>query len=249
MLSPLSGILLPLGFHETPPSSGVSYGAPTLDLDFSGLGLADNDPISSIANAGSAGGSFTASGSTRPTYKTSIQNGKSIARFDGTDDLLAGSALSAYFGASAKTIFIVGRYTGASWPSVTAWQAPAFLADSGGYFNVGVNVVSGPVNAFLAYNYDGSYDYAHGSTERYKDQWYVVTCVHDGTNLKIYVDTAAASSTASVGTSLMTGTTQIGKSYSNYLTGDIGRVLGYSTALGTTDRETYRDQLITEWGI
>ena len=249
MLSPLSGILLPLGFHETPPSSGVSYGTPTLDLDFSGLGLADNDPIGSITNAGSAGGSFTAAGSTRPTFRTAIQNGKSVARFDGTDDVLVGSALSAYFGASAKTLFVVGRFTGGSWPATTNWQAPAFLADSGGYLSLAANVVTGPANEFLCYNYDGGYDYAHGSTSRTINQWYCLTLWHDGTDLKCQVDTGTLASTASVATSSMAGTTQVGKSYSNYLTGDVGRILGYSTALGTTDRETYRDQLITEWGI
>lgn len=249
VLNPFAGILLPLGFHDTPPSAGVSYGTPTLDLDFSGLGLADGDPIGSITNAGSAGGSFTSSGSARPTYKTNIQNSKAVARFDGSDDILTGSAISAYFGASAKTIFVVGRFTGGSWPSVTLWQAPAFLADSGGYLNLGPNTVTGPAMEFVAYNYGGGYNYANGSTSRTINQWYCLTLWHDGTNLKCQVDTGTFNSTASTATTSMAGTTQIGKSYTYFLTGDIGRILGYSSALGTTDRETYRDQLITEWGI
>lgn len=242
-------MVLPLTVPVFVPTSSVSYGTPTLDLDFSIQGLADNDPISSVANLGSAGGSFTASGSTRPTFKTNIKNGLSIARFDGTNDCLTGAALSSYMGASAKTIFIVGRWTGATWPSVTQWQAPAFIADGSGYFSVAANTVSGPVDAFQAYNYDGGYDYASGSTTRYKDQWYVICCTHDGTNLKIYVDSGAAASTASTGTALMTGTTQIGKSYTYFLNGDIGQMLVYNSALNDGDRQTYRDQLLAKWGI
>jgi hypothetical protein len=48
--------------------------------------FADNDPVGTALNQGSSGGNPTAAGSTRPTFKTNILNGKPAYRFDGVDD-------------------------------------------------------------------------------------------------------------------------------------------------------------------
>jgi hypothetical protein len=49
-------------------------------------GFVDNDPVGTALNQGSSGGNPTAAGSTRPTFKTNILNGKPAYRFDGVDD-------------------------------------------------------------------------------------------------------------------------------------------------------------------
>ncbi len=66
---------------------------------------ADNDPVGTAVNGGS-GGDWTASGSNRPTYKTSITpTTKPVYRFDGSDDFLTGpDNLS---GLTAGSAFIV----------------------------------------------------------------------------------------------------------------------------------------------
>ncbi len=78
----------------------ISITSPTLTYaptDFSGLqawwkadalSLNDGDPIGSWTDSSGNSKTLSASGSVRPTYKTSIYNGQPIARYDGTDDAM-----------------------------------------------------------------------------------------------------------------------------------------------------------------
>jgi hypothetical protein len=67
---------------------------------------ADGQTVGYVADkSGNARHATQATAGSRPLYKTNIQNGKSVARFDGTDDHLAFSVPAG----AAKTWFFVAR--------------------------------------------------------------------------------------------------------------------------------------------
>lgn len=69
-------------------------------------GLSDNDPVSTWADQSGTSHDFTGSSTTRPLYKTGIQNGLPGVKFDGSDDYLDGGNLDSVF-PSAASVFIV----------------------------------------------------------------------------------------------------------------------------------------------
>ena len=156
VITPLSYGLNPLGRPRPSASAGLSLGSPTLLLDASLLSGSDGDPIGTWTNTGSAGGSFTASGSTRPTLQTAERNGKNVVRGDGTDDVLDGNTFATYFGSSAKTIIAVVKTPASFGIHANVYDAPPWLADSGGYF--GLHAVQRADNRYEAYNYDTAVD-------------------------------------------------------------------------------------------
>lgn len=102
MLAPLGGTLTPLGvsavaaFSPTQISGLVAWydfsDAATLYTDSARTTLvtADGDPIGGVTDKSNNGyHAIQSTGSLRPTYKSNIQNGKSVARSDGGDCLVA----------------------------------------------------------------------------------------------------------------------------------------------------------------
>jgi hypothetical protein len=85
----------------TPPSNTVAwFKADEL------VGFVDNDPVGTWPDDSGAGNDVTGSGAVRPLYKTAIQNGLPIVRFDGTDDYLE-LAGSPTLGAQTYTVHMV----------------------------------------------------------------------------------------------------------------------------------------------
>lgn len=71
-------------------------------------GLIDNDPVGTWSDLSGNGHDVSNTGTARPTYKTGIQNGLPVVRFDGTDDLLNTSGFG-YDGSNTEiTILFVG---------------------------------------------------------------------------------------------------------------------------------------------
>lgn len=246
VITPLSYGLNPLGRPRPSASAGLSLGSPTLLLDASLLSGSDGDPIGTWTNTGSAGGSFTASGSTRPTLQTAERNGKNVVRGDGTDDVLDGNTFATYFGSSAKTIIAVVKTPASFGIHANVYDAPPWLADSGGYF--GLHAVQRADNRYEAYNYDTAVDLV--SLTLSTSTWYVLTYLHDGVDLKAAVDTAALSTIASGATNALVGSIRLFRNYSTaYLAADIAMIVGWNSALNDTDRANYRDQIRTYWGF
>jgi hypothetical protein len=78
-------------------------------------GLADGDPVASWTDlSGNARHAAQATSTKRPTYKTNIQNGKPVIRFDGVDDFLA---TPAWTNPTSLTAFVVVRES-----AVTTYQ-------------------------------------------------------------------------------------------------------------------------------
>lgn len=64
-----------------------------LNLQADALAVGDGNPVSTWTNAGTAGGSFTQTGSNRPTWQAN--SGTPYVEFDGTDDYMtAGAAIN-----------------------------------------------------------------------------------------------------------------------------------------------------------
>lgn len=75
-------------------------------------GLDDGDPLTTWSDQSGNGNDVTQSTSAKkPTYKTSIINGRSIVRFDGTDDYLKASAFTLV---QPEHLFIVLKVLGGS---------------------------------------------------------------------------------------------------------------------------------------
>lgn len=92
MPAPVPNPSLYLPFLASPPAFNplrTSLGAPLFWLDASQLVLADGDAVSPWSDVSGNGHDFTQSTTaSKPTYKTAIQNGLPIVRFDGTNDAL-----------------------------------------------------------------------------------------------------------------------------------------------------------------
>lgn len=95
------------------------------------LYLNDGDPISTWPDSSGNYNTASATGSERPTYKTSIVNGKAVARFDGLDDYLTlTTGLT-----TVRTAILVIKWTagGAAWvPVLGSSSVYDFHGDSPG---------------------------------------------------------------------------------------------------------------------
>lgn len=70
-------------------------------------GYADNDPVGTWSDLSSNANNATSTGTNRPTYKTAIQGGMPVLRFNGTPNRLD-CATSCFSGANARTV--IGCY-------------------------------------------------------------------------------------------------------------------------------------------
>ena len=91
--------------------SPASLSGLVLWLDASAItGLVDSDPVGTWSDLSGNGNDATqATESKKPTYKTNIQNGKQVVRFDGVDDFLKTVTFSAL--AQPLTILLACKYT------------------------------------------------------------------------------------------------------------------------------------------
>lgn len=160
-ISKIWGIDIASGGGFTPPAGTVAwYKADEL------VGFSDNDPVGTWTDDSGDGNDSVGSGSTRPLYKTAIQNGLPIVRFDGTDDYLEVSG-GPMLGTQPFTVHMVAlnRNTTASvFPLVggNQWRCGRWGNDGKSAMSAG-SLVQGsasdiPVNAAhqLTYVFDGA---------------------------------------------------------------------------------------------
>lgn len=120
------------------------------------LGLADAAPISTFTDSSGHANNLTQTSTLRPVFKTGIQNGHGVVRFDGVDDyMLWGTALSP----ADCTIFVVFAATGTidtagqralfSLSSLTPPYGTIYLGDFSAFFTgetlTFANISAGPV--------------------------------------------------------------------------------------------------------
>lgn len=190
---------------------------------------ADADIIKGVTDK-SGSGNHLSEATNGPTYKTAIQNSKSIARFDGTNDVLACVGLSV---AQPTSILIVGKVTTAGSDTnyflidgATARQV--VYRDSTTKWSMFAGaLLTGAATADLNYH--------------------TFTAIFNGASSSERVDLGAYSSGAAGAnalTSLLLGKGNTGSFYGI----DEGEVLIYSTALSTPNRDTLESYLKTKWG-
>ena len=166
----------------------------------------------------------------RGTLKTSIVNGNSVTRFDGTDDCLTGTTLSNLIANNAFSFFALISAAAATTNSANTYQNTGIIAESGQYW--GAYLKSAPT--IHAYNYDTTDDNVSKSISL--STFFVVHWRHESGNLYISKDGGSESSVASGNTGSLTGTFTIGArdSAALFFNGDICEFFGYNVALGGT---------------
>lgn len=212
------------------------------------LALANNDPVGTWTDSSGNSRNLTqATSAKRPTYKTAIQNGKPVVRFDGTDDVMrAAGFVPLNANGTALTGFIVmaAANTTQGHPLSTRSGSDGFIVRTNstasthwGYFAIGGGSATDAVT---------------------QTTWHVLefVCVlttlgsagsmrsgHDGI-MNAVVNTAPVI-TASAQTGVDVGAQNEGAG--NHLAGDIGEILLYPTALSDADRANVESHLRTKW--
>lgn len=98
---------------------------------------ADGAVLASVANAGSAGGTFDqATAGNRPTKRTNVLNGHAAIRLDGDDYLESSFGLTAIVDPDRYTLYVVARATTISYFSGAAYQNAGLLASNGAEFDL-----------------------------------------------------------------------------------------------------------------
>lgn len=173
----------------------------------------------------------TASDSVRPTLVSSIQNGRSILRFDGNDDYLNINSSIAY-----RTIFVVAKSD-----DTTFSNYPGIIGDFSG---------TSPNNGHIVNGVDGTTKLAT-ATSNYSSAYRNGTLIagssgHNFAPLNEFWIGAFELPLNSTNTTSAIGMINGG---GRYWDGDIAEIIVYSTTLDSTDRAIVENYLSVKWGI
>jgi hypothetical protein len=188
-----------------------------------------------------------------PLYKSAIVNGKSVLRYDGSNDSstvtetssvgTAGSTstLSNVITNSAYTLICAVNVASARAAQANVFNNDAIFSDSGGFVGLHVSQ-SGGTLTYHAYNWDGNADSA--TVTDAAATWVILTVRHDSSNIRIRKNGGSFSSTASGNTTTMTNTPRIGPQFllNEFLPFDLAHFALYNVALSDADTlsvETY----------
>jgi hypothetical protein len=175
----------------------------------------------------------------KPLYKTAIRNSLPVVRFDGTNDQIYDETITTR---TAQTVFLV----------VTKRSAPA--AGTANMFKR-----TGPGNATLAtasgvhaanYFWQHNEAAANVATGISANAWHIITVrVESAAAMTLRAEGGAATASFDPADAVTTGAvlrlahTTAGADY------DFAEVIGYSSALSTTDMDLVGNYLATKWGF
>lgn len=183
----------------------------------------------------------------KPTYQPAQINGEPIIRFDGTNDYLTGSDLSAQITATSFSIFVVFIPTASSTNSATIQDNDAiFATQTSG--QLGLHIRSD--NSMYATMYDGTAQRNIAST------WVTSTAIIVELRLASLVfslvkdngvrQTLAVSAGVNDDTVIM----ELGRNYTGeFYDGDIAEFIVYDTALSDTDSDYVRGYLNSKYAV
>ena len=204
-------------------------------------GLSDGDPVATWSDlSGNGNDALQAAGDAKPIYKTGIQNGRSVVRFDGSSDFMQTAAFASDL-AQPNTIFVVVEVRdpegntfyildGIDSAKRHAWFSIAARTPDGGGFYAG-----------SVWNPD---------TTEPKNEWHSQGVLFNGVSSEWWID-GASQGTGDVGAQGLSGLT-LGRNKDPsfiYLDGDIGEILVYDGALSSADRGSLDSYLSGNWGI
>lgn len=194
----------------------ASSGGSTVSTDGNTVGL--------VASKGGTGtGLLQVVSGARPTYKTGVVNGKSVLRFDGTDDYF--EAINQTGGATTGYITLANLITAANGVVIAAcsiasadaaqanvYENDAVFSETGGYFGMNVSDPTGANVTLHSYNFDaGGVD--TGSISVPRSTFAVISMRHSGGNLSIRKDGGSWTTVASANTGDLSGGPRVGCNY------------------------------------
>ena len=233
------------------------------------LSLSDGDPVGTWADQSGNGNDATQStAGFKPLYKTNIQHGKPIVRFDGSDDLMEISDTSIILGGqTGMTVFLVisentvqiNKAMFCKWD----YQTQGCFAIQTTYVN---DFGAGEFMMFVATTLaDAGQSRNRSENADLADAtFYLLEIVYDGSQataidrVKLYKNSTALTMETSFGTTLpssllsCTATLKLGcfgGTLSRNWDGDMGEILMYNSALSAADRLKVETYLNSRWGL
>lgn len=203
-------------------------------LDAPSLGLANDAAVSAWPNKIGGVGFIQSTAGSRPTYKTGIQNGKAVVRFDGTADYMRSSAVRSL--TQPATIFVVaqrtGNYTAYSvvFSQATEAMALGFDVSADEWYAYTNPALIDQVAADDAFHYLMALENGAGSIMR-----------ADGTQKAAALDAGNVS-----GDTIVIGATS---GAAAPLAGDIGELIVYEAALSAAQILQVENYLKSKWGL
>ncbi len=187
--------------------------------------------ISEVTDKSANDKNGTASADVRPTLVSSVQNGRSVMRFDGADDYLNINSSVVY-----RTIFVVAKSDDASFSNY-----PGIVGDYTG---------TSPSNGHIVNGVDGTTKIA-SATSNYTSAYRNGTSIagssgHDFSPLNEFWIGSFELSSSITNTTSAIGMINGG---GRYWDGDIAEIIAYNVALDNTDRALVEAYLSTKWGI
>lgn len=200
---------------------------------------ADADRIGGVTDkSGSARHLGQGTASKRPTYKTAIQNSKSIGRFDGSDDVLTFTTETL----TAFTLLVVSKKTSTSYGVMewrTAGQAGfAYASETAGTWRSNLTISSAAADEVSNTKNNAAAEAV--PTAFHLDIWDSAPTLR--------VNGASATTAAGGGGWGARGGGQVGRFYNNF-NGDIGEILVYNSALSAANKQTLETYINTKWAV
>lgn len=194
-------------------------------------GLNNGDPVANwLDESGNSNDAVQADVAKEPLYETGVINGKPALQFDGSNDYLLASTVSI---AQPNTFFIVGK------SSVTPYNYEFFFDGA----------VSRQAFLYSAANV-GAFAGSLAFTGTPDTAWHIFSIIFNGSSSEIY-DNGVLISTVNTGANALTGLV-IGYDLGDDgfgLNGYIAEIIGYDTALGTSNRQAVEAYLATKYAL
>ncbi len=204
------------------------------------LVLNDGDAVSTWTDSSGTGSNATASTTARPTYKTNIQYGLPIVRFDGVANIM--SIASGLPTAQPDTMIFCGKQTSKSTPAryfdngngVTGRQLFGLAGGAGA-------AATGFLETFAGTVVRDAID--HSGT------FHVLSCVFNGASSFGYVDGVLTIGPSNMGANAGVSSGKIGGDATTvFMTGDICEMFIYNSGLSAPDRQSVETYLKSKWG-
>lgn len=242
------GVLLSRRRQGVFPPAGPGFSplslSPAAWWDFSSLALADGAAIATVPDGSGNGRTLTqAVGASKPIYKTAIQNGRDIARFDGAATFFDVPSLAALTAATAFLVVKVNVDPPATTLTTGLWDLDAATgASSSSHF---------PFTDGIVYDSFGSTARKTvGNPTPALTAFHIYEIKSIAGNWTALLDGAQIFTTAT-NTVGFSATGFLGKSFdgtTNYFcAGDMGELLLYGSGLNTTDADSVRAFLKSKW--
>ena len=188
----------------------------------------------------------------RPILKTSVQNGKNVIRFDGSNDFMQGSN-SLKFKPPVSMFCVVSKRGGSNYQGI---YTLGVLAPTNGY-GIWISNTGDNSGAFSSQYRQGS---TNVSTNYYTallpvtNTFFIGAGVVDSSTNNVYFNDGAEDSLAHTVDIAPDQNVYIGARDQNgatslYFNGDIAEIIVYNSALSSSSRNSVRDYLDTKWNI